>query len=163
MAQIYWTPKEPPSEETVHAGPNSLEVNEQHALPVGIFVRPFDGLEAEEVAGDNPLPVKLAPHKTVTIMLAPVAVSTTVVTLLAPANSYRRSIMITNETGTAVVRLMTSPGEDIRPPLTITNGQYLHSAAGSNITINGNNAVWGITVSVGAQTVSVTEDTETYL
>ena len=73
-------------------------------------------------------------------------------TLIANANPYRRSIKVTNLTGSQIVYM----GFDAY--VSSTTGDYLHSAAGSSITTYAKNAIW-CTAPAGAQTVTVMEET----
>lgn len=149
--RIEWVKREPPDETIDHD--RALEVDEQHGLPVTIYFRDTENTEATEVTTNDGLPVRIVPHQRRSIILPQVAPSTTVPTLIAPANALRTSIMITNTTGSQVVWLSFD-----RNTLA-TNGQYLHSAAGSNITLFGQQEIWGLSVT-GAQTLSVMEEIE---
>ena len=79
-----------------------------------------------------------------------VSVATTV-TRIAGANPWRKSIKITNVTGSQLVWIGFSNA------VTTSTGDYLHSAAGSNTTLAVSGEIWGI-ASTGAQTVSVLEE-----
>ena len=57
MSRLFWKRHEPPDTATSHE-PN-LAVDEQHALPVGIYVVPEGSADAAEVGAGNPLPVIL--------------------------------------------------------------------------------------------------------
>ena len=74
----------------------------------------------------------------------------TVATLIAPANPHRKSLKITNVTGTQIVYLGFTNG------VSSSTGDYLHSAAGSNTTIDCKDEIWGIAIT-GAQTVTIME------
>ena len=74
----------------------------------------------------------------------------TVATLIAPANPHRKSLKITNVTGTQIVYLGFTNG------VSSSTGDYLHSAAGSNTTIDCKDQIWGIAIT-GAQTVTIME------
>jgi hypothetical protein len=76
---------------------------------------------------------------------------TSAVTLIRQANPFRRSILITNITGTAVVYF--GPTNAV---LT-TTGAYLHSSAGSSVTLYTKGAIWGIAV-VTTQSMSYAEE-----
>ena len=61
MSTFYWRRTEPPNKD---ADPNHLhegarEVNEQHALPVGMYYTPHGAEEAVAVSGLQPLPTRL--------------------------------------------------------------------------------------------------------
>lgn len=73
------------------------------------------------------------------------------VTRIAGANPYRKSIKITNLTGTQLIYL------GFTNAVSSTTGDYLHSAAGSNTTIMVYSEIWGI-AAVSAQTVTVMEE-----
>lgn len=147
MALIFWRKREPPDTEIEHD--TALETDEQHPFPVQHFWLPEgsnDYVPVDEAAG---LPVQ-----SVTIIsgrsTSQVSVLTTAI-LIAPANSRRSSIKITNVTGTQVVYLGFSP------VVSATTGDYLHSAAGSNTVFAATNAIWGIAVT-SAQTVTIAEE-----
>lgn len=152
--EIWWYPSEPPLEDVAHGDPSKLKVNDQHAFPVNIYFRDDQTQEAESLSNTNPLPVRLVPHQTQSIMLPQVAPSTSVATLIAPGNPLRKSLMITNTTGTQIVWI------NFNRNVLAGNGQYLAATAGSNLTLYGQQEVWGISVS-GAQTLSVLEEIET--
>ena len=78
-----------------------------------------------------------------------VSVGTTA-TRIAGANPFRKSLKITNVTGTQLIYLGFSNA------VSSSTGDYLHSAAGSNTTIDVSGEIWGIAIT-GAQTVSVME------
>ena len=100
---------------------------------------------------NQPLPVEDTNRNVVgrTEQVAPV--TTAGGTLVAPANPFRKSILITNITGAQVVYL----GFDKVP--TSATGHYLHSAAGSSVTIYAKSAIWGLSITA-AQTLSVMEE-----
>ena len=98
---------------------------------------------------NEPIPVKESIHKVVG-STAQVSVGTTA-TRIATANPYRKSIKITNVTGTQLVYI------GFTNAVTTSTGDYLHSAAGSNTTLAVYGEIWGIAVT-GAQTVSVMEE-----
>ena len=75
----------------------------------------------------------------------------TSVTRIASANPYRKSIKITNVTGTQLIWLGFDNG------VTASTGDYLHSAAGSNTTLAVAGEIWGI-AATSAQTVSIMEE-----
>ena len=116
-----------------------------------MVLRFHDGQSYNDVDDDNPLPVKVVTDAAQSddILTGQVSVGTTM-TLIVAANPARKSVLITNITGTQVIYV---------GPLGVTtsNGSYLHSAAGSNVTINTKAAVYGIAVTA-AQTVSYLEE-----
>ena len=57
MSVPFWKRKEPPDTDTAHEGAH--QENEQHALPVGIYIKPERTQDAEEVAEGYPLPVSV--------------------------------------------------------------------------------------------------------
>ena len=117
-----------------------------------LFFRNEDDREHAEVSDLHPLPTMVKNDPTVRIRgtTKQVSVATTA-TLIAAGNVYRRSIKITNVTGTQLIYL----GFDAA--VATTTGDYLHSAAGSNTTLYSTDPIWGIAVT-GAQTVSVMEE-----
>lgn len=72
-------------------------------------------------------------------------------TLIAPGNSHRKAIKITNLTGTQIVYL------GFVPEVSSSTGDYLHSAAGSNTSLGVISTIWGIAITA-AQTVTVMEE-----
>ena len=98
---------------------------------------------------NNPIPVRDA-IVSVSGNTTQVSVGTSA-TRIAGGNSYRKSIKITNVTGTQIIYLGFSNG------VSSSTGDYLHSAAGSNTTLAVSGEVWGIAIT-GAQTVSVMEE-----
>ena len=79
-----------------------------------------------------------------------VSVGTTA-TRIASANRYRKSLKITQITGTQIVYI------GFTNAVSTSTGDYLHSAAGSNTTLAVQDEVWGIAVT-GAQSVSIMEE-----
>src|SRR3990167_10329349 len=117
-------------------------------------LRFHDGQAYLEASNEEPYPVKVmsdVQSRGISGTVKQVSCGTTA-TLLAPANPRRRSVKITNITGTQLIYLGFDSG------VLTTNGDYLHSVAGSNTTIFANNAIFGIAVTA-AQTVSVLEET----
>ena len=98
---------------------------------------------------NEPIPTKESIHLVVG-RTEQVSVGTSA-TLIAPANPHRKSIKITNVTGTQLVYVGFSNA------VTSSNGDYMHSSAGSNTTLAVSGQVWGI-AAVSAQTVSVLEE-----
>lgn len=155
MAYIYWKDREPlniEGENPQHQHPGPLPVDEQHALPMGLYFVPDGTTEAVRVDEANPLPVTLidTPLKTVKLRTFQVSVATTA-TLIAQADTTRKSIKITNLTGTQAIYIGT--GQEVSS----SNGDYLHSSTGSNTTTAGTDDIWGI-ASVSTQTVTVMEE-----
>lgn len=111
-------------------------------------LRYHDGQAYIEASPENPFPVTV-PSADVTLTTKQVSVGTTA-TLIAAANASRRSIKITNITGTAAVY--------IRPDsqVSTSNGDYLASGAGSYVVYTGSDALYGVAAS--AQTVAVAEE-----
>ena len=117
-----------------------------------IYFRNEDDREHAEVSDLHPLPTMVKNDPTVRIRgtTKQVSVATTA-TLIAAGNVYRKSIKITNVTGTQLIYVGFDAG------VTTSNGDYLHNAAGSNTTLYSTDAVWGI-AATSAQTVSVMEE-----
>lgn len=120
--------------------------------------RTHEGDSPMDVQFDNPLPVTVKGDvQSGAVQLndgipAQVAVSTSVVTLIAPANPRRRSLLLTNLTGTQLCHLSNHNG------VSATNSRaVLTAAAGSNITIYAKDAVYGLSATA-AQTVLVWEE-----
>lgn len=116
-----------------------------------------DGQAYTEARDENPYPVKIMQDvQSRNIILGTdgppqVVVSTSIVTLIAPANPMRRSLLITNLTGTQLCHL---------GPAGITastSRAILAAAVGSSMTINHKDAVYGLSISA-AQTVLVWEE-----
>lgn len=147
MALIFWKRVEPPDP----AGSNepALPVDERHALPTNLYFSPDGSEEPEGVSSSNPLPARIV-DQPVTFRTGQVSVATTA-TQIVGANSKRKSIKITNVTGTQVVYL--GPNQLV----STGNGDYLHSVAGSNTSLSASDEIWGIAVTA-AQTVSWMED-----
>lgn len=81
-----------------------------------------------------------------------IAVSTSVATLIVPANSRRRSVRLTNLTGSQVCHL------DIDNSVSATTSRAILTAAiGNTITFYTKDAIWGLSIT-GAQTVLVWEE-----
>ena len=117
-------------------------------------LRFYDGQAYLDAKNEEPFPVKVmadVQSRGIVGKVTQVSCGTTA-TLLAPANPRRRAVKITNVTGTQIVYLGFDSG------VTSSNGDYLHSVAGSNTTIYASDAVYGI-ASVSAQTLSVLEET----
>ena len=123
--------------------------------------RPAEGDSALDVQFDNPLPVKVMEDvqsrsvRVNTGVPAQVAVSTSVATLIAPANPNRRSLLLTNLTGTQICYLgLGTPSPTIAAG---TARAMLTGAVGSNITFYAKDAIWGLSATA-AQTILVWEE-----
>ena len=140
-----------------------LAVSNDNGTPVGQNVEKavaaFQAAALAELAAINaalvnPLRVSIVKDmegRRITARTYQVAVATSGGTLIASENPNRRSILITNVTGTQP----TYYGFGSAP--TATNGGYLHSAAGSNVELNTQLAIWGLSITA-AQTLTVTEE-----
>lgn len=111
-----------------------------------------------DVQYDNPLPVKVmedVQSRNVQVNDAAatqVVVSTSVPTLIAAANPNRRSVLLTNLTGSQICHL--------RNDSTVAAGTskaILTGAVGSNVTFYAKDAIWGLSAT-SAQTVLVWEE-----
>ncbi len=153
MATIYWRHAEPATDRSQSEG----EVNEKNPFPIELFVRPDDSLEPERVEAGHPLPVSIiqdvqSRNIKVTPGLAPVVVSTSTVTLIVPANPNRRSVLLTNVTGTQICYLHVSNA------VSATNyAAILTGAVGSNATFYTKEAIYGLSAS-SAQTIGIWEE-----
>ena len=113
----------------------------------------------EEVTLANPIPVSIeADVQSRQVKVNPnlgtqVVVSASVVTLIAPTNSRRRSLLLTNLTGTQLCYL----GADDSAVSATTARALLTAAVGSNVTIYAKDAIYGLSASA-AQTVMVWEE-----
>ena len=154
MSVPYWKIHEPADDTTTHEP--ARPVDEQHALPVGIYVKPDDNEEAEEVTLTNPLPTRVREDvqsgNIRALIPAPVAVSQTTTTLIVPANPARRSVLITQVTGAQLVYLHID--DDVS---TTRYGTILTAAVGSSVTFYCKDAIWGL-AATAAQTVGVWEE-----
>jgi hypothetical protein len=113
-----------------------------------------DGQAYGEVKNDNPLPVKViadVQSGNVVGTAKQVAVSEVTPTQIAPANPYRRSILMTNKTGAQIVYF----GFD--NTVSATNGGYIAAAAGSSVTLTAKGAIYGLSITA-AQTLAVVEE-----
>lgn len=109
-----------------------------------------DGLTYIEASKSEPFPVEL-PDRNVSLSTKQVSVATTV-TLLALANASRRSIKITNITGTAAVYI---GAVDVATG----SGDYLATGTGSYVVYTNKGAIYAL-VATTAQTVAVAEESE---
>ena len=98
---------------------------------------------------NEPIPTKEGPVVGNTSQVAPV--TTAGGTLIIGANPYRKSVLITNITGAQVVYYGFN-----KVPTSATGG-YIHSAAGSSVTLYSREEIWGLSITA-AQTLSVTEE-----
>lgn len=109
----------------------------------------------EELGPDNPIPVRVesvGPNEGVHHRTAQVSVGTSA-TLILPANPKRRSVVITQITGTQIAYIGTGP----TPAITTGTGAYLGATAGNSLTMTSQDAIYGI-AATGAQTVSYLEE-----
>ena len=153
MSTPYWKVHESADTDVEpHAHPPALPVDEQHALPVSFYFVHDGTTEAVPIDEGNPLPVTLidTPLKTVKGRTWQVSVATSA-TLIAEANTRRKSIKITNLTGTQLIYI----GFDAT--VISTTGDYLHSSDGSDTTTAATDTIYGI-AAVSAQTVTVMEE-----
>lgn len=122
--------------------------NQAHELDAAVVAFSDRDGQPQTVDPWNPLPV----HETRKVhgFTKQVALSATPVRI-AGANPARKSIKITNVTGTLAC-LIGFEGSANLP----TQGDFLAASAGSNIVTDACNEIWG--VSTAAQTVSVLEE-----
>ncbi len=123
---------------------------------INSFIVVHDPADADplEVSKDNPLPShEVALDREVQGAMKQVSVATSA-TLIVAANTKRKSVAITNITGTQQVFLGLSAS------VSATNGDLLGATVGSSNVYLQKGAIWGIAVS-SAQTVSVSEESET--
>lgn len=124
---------------------------------VNTFLNVHDPNDADllEVSRANPFPVSVindAQNGNVRGRTFQVTcVQTAGGTLIAPANSARRSLLIVNKTGTQIAYY----GYNAAP--TATNGGYIAATAGANVTLYSHEAVFGLSITAD-QTLSVTEE-----
>lgn len=150
MSLLFWKHNDPSDSATKHEPARG--VDEQHALPVDIFWRVAEGEDATAVSPAAPLPVATRQDMTVRVKGSTKQVSVgTTATKIADENPNRRQIKVTNVTGAQLIYLGFDDG------VTSSRGDYLHSTAGSNTSINATDEVWGIAITA-AQTVSVMEE-----
>ena len=154
MSVPYWKIHEPADDTTAHEP--ARPVDEQHALPVGIFVRPNDNEEAEEITLANQLPTRVMEDvqsgNIRALIPAPVVVATASATRIVPANANRRSVLITQVTGAQLVYL------HIDDDVSATRyGTVLTAAVGSSVTFYCKDAIWGIAATAD-QTCGVWEE-----
>ena len=113
-----------------------------------------DGQAYVEAKADNPYPVHVVGDvqslNTITGYTGQVSVATSA-TQIVPENPNRRSIKITQITGSQPVYLGFSAA------LTSSNGDYFSATTGSSLTIYAKGAIFGVAVTT-AQTVSYMEE-----
>ena len=120
--------------------------------------RQFEGDSPLDVQFDNPLPVKVMEDVQSRLVMvneaAPtqVVVSTSVPTLIVAANPNRRSVLLTNLTGTQLCHITN------HSLASATNSRIiLAGAVGSNVTVYAKDAIWGL-AATAAQTILVWEE-----
>ena len=120
----------------------------------------FDGQAHITASNEDPYPVKIMQDvQARNVYVAQdgpqqVSVSTSVVTQIVPANPLRRSVLLTNLTGSGLCYL----GVGTSPTLASTTARaVLTAAVGSSFTIFGKDAVYGL-ATVAAQTVLIWEE-----
>jgi len=114
------------------------------------FLRTSD---LEPVDTDNALPVMVMDDVQSTNIVGTTkqVVVATSATLIADVNLARRSVLITQITGTQICYISFNNG------VLSSNNHFLGATAGNNVTIYSKGQVWGIAAS-SAQTVSVLEE-----
>mgnify|MGYP001608141700 CR=1 FL=1 len=123
---------------------------------------PFEGDTPTIVGPDNPLAVSVVNDvQTQDVRVngtnpQQVVVSTSVVTLIVPYNANRRSVLLTNLTGSQICHLgLSGAGQ---PTLSATTSRaILTGAVGSNVTFYAKDAIYGLSAT-SAQTVLVWEE-----
>ena len=120
-------------------------------------VRRTEGDSLDEVSDQNPLPVAIlqdVQSKRVLVSAIPtqIVVSTSVPTLICPFNVDRRSVLLTNLTGTQICHLRNDN------TVTASNSRaMLTGAVGSNVTFYAKDSIYGLSASA-AQTILVWEE-----
>lgn len=115
----------------------------------------FGARAPEEVSDGNPFPVKIAAGNAVTAARAgQISVSSSVVTLILPANPKRTGAIITMVTGTQDV--FVGPGDRA---VSLTTGHLLTGTKGTSLSVTFRGPVFGL-ASTSAQTVSFWEEEE---
>ncbi len=112
-----------------------------------------DGQAYIEATEDEPYPVRVVQDvqsENVVGTTGQVSVATTA-TMIRPGNPFRRSVKLTQITGTQIVYL------GFTSAVLTTTGDYFANTAGSTITIYAKGEIWGISA-VSAQTVSWMEE-----
>ena len=120
-------------------------------------VRRTEGDSLDEVSDQNPLPVAIlqdvqSKRVLVSNIPAQISVSTSTATLICPANVDRRSVLLTNLTGTQICHLRND-----NTVSATTSRAILTGAVGSNVTFYTKDAIYGLSAT-GAQTVLVWEE-----
>ena len=116
-------------------------------------LRYYDGQAHVTATEEDPYPVRVmsdVQSRNVTGRTGQVSVATTA-TLIVPANASRRSLKLTQITGTQIVYI------GFTPAVSSTTGDYFSNVAGSTMTIYAKGAMYGIAAS-SAQTVSWMEE-----
>lgn len=117
----------------------------------------YDGQAYISVSNEEPWPVKIMQDvQSRNIVMATdgppqVVVSLTIATLIAPANPNRRSLLLTNLTGTQLCHLGAAGVS------ATTSRAILAASVGSNFTLYSKDAVYGLSITA-AQTVLVWEE-----
>ncbi len=124
---------------TFHDGQANITASDENPYPVKVM---------QDVQARNVYVAQDGPQQ--------VAVTTTV-TLIVPANPQRRSVLLTNLTGTQLCYLGIGSG-DTSPVLASTTARaVLTAAVGSSFTIFGKDAIYGL-AAVATQTVMIWEE-----
>ncbi len=116
-----------------------------------------------DVQNDQPFPVQImADVESRNVRVNPntnpqVSVSTSVATQIVPYNPNRRSVLLTNLTGSQIVYLGLNNANGVPVIAAGTARTILTGAVGSNVTLYAKDAVWGL-AATGAQTVCVWEE-----
>lgn len=116
-------------------------------------LRYYDGQAHIAASKESPYPVSViqdVQSRNIEGVTGQVSVATTA-TLIVPANARRRSVKITQITGTQLVYLGFSP------TVSSSTGDYFSATAGSSMTIYAKGGIYGIAAS-SAQTVSYMEE-----
>ena len=123
------------------------------------------GDSPQDVQEDAPLPVQIiadVESRNIRVndtVQAQISVSTSAATLIAPFNANRRSLLLTNLTGSQICYLgLGAPSPVIASG---TARAVLSAAVGSNVTIYAKDAVWGLSAT-GAQTILIWEEQYTF-
>jgi hypothetical protein len=119
-----------------------------------VRLRFHDGQAYIEAGPSDPYPVRVVSNPEdgeLDFRTYQVAVSEATATLIIGANQKRRTVLLTNKTGTQICYFSTDA------TVSATNGGYIAAAAGSSVTLSTTKAVWGLSVTA-AQTLAVTEE-----
>ena len=121
-------------------------------------LRFHDGQAHLTASNEEPFPIKvMADPQSRNIVVnqaqpPQVAVSVSLVTLIAPANPRRRAVMLTNLTGTQVCHLSTE--SDVSAT---TSRAILTAVPGSSVTLYTKDAIYGLSITA-AQTILVWDE-----